>query len=165
MEPELSADDLAERWILDASNWELLANKSGATRLGFVALLKFFEAENRFPRSREELPPAAIRFLADQVRVPIEAWNEYRWTGRTIEYHRAQIRAHLGYRVSTVNDQEKLTAWLVVNVAHAERRPERVWEELLARFRRRVGRVRAALREEEGFAGHLRPRLRHALQP
>ncbi len=30
MEPELSADDLAERWTLDAGNWELLANKSGA---------------------------------------------------------------------------------------------------------------------------------------
>ncbi len=59
MEPELSADDLAERWTLDASNWELLANKSGATRLGFAALLKFFEAEGRFPRSREELPLAA----------------------------------------------------------------------------------------------------------
>lgn len=89
MESELSAEDLAERWTLDASNWELLANKSGATRLGFAALLKFFEFENRFPRNREELPPAANRFLADQVRVPAEAWEEYRWTGRTIEYHRA----------------------------------------------------------------------------
>ena len=31
MEPELSADDLAERWTLDAGNWELLANKTFAT--------------------------------------------------------------------------------------------------------------------------------------
>ncbi len=54
MEPELSADDLAERWTLDASNWELLANKSGATRLGFAALLKFFEAENRLPGTRKD---------------------------------------------------------------------------------------------------------------
>jgi hypothetical protein len=53
MELELSADDLAERWILDAGNWELLANKTGATRLGFAALLKFFEAEGRFsPQAR-----------------------------------------------------------------------------------------------------------------
>jgi Domain of unknown function (DUF4158) len=61
MELELSANDLAERWTLDAGNWDLLANKTGATRLGFAALLKFFEAEGRFPRKREELPTAAIR--------------------------------------------------------------------------------------------------------
>ena len=74
MEPELSAGDLAERWTLDTGNWELLANKSGATRLGFAALLNFFEAEGRFPRRRQELPLAAIRFLADQVHVPAESW-------------------------------------------------------------------------------------------
>jgi hypothetical protein len=89
-ELELSADVLAERWTLDAGNWDLLANKTGATRLGVAALLKFFEAEGRFPRTREELPMAALRFLAQQVRVPAEAWDQYRWTGRTLEYHRAR---------------------------------------------------------------------------
>jgi hypothetical protein len=39
---ELSADKLAERWTLETANWQWLANKSGATRLGFAALLKFF---------------------------------------------------------------------------------------------------------------------------
>lgn len=62
-------------------------------------------------------------------------FGSYEWSGSTIEYHRAQIRAHLGFRVATVADQEKMTAWLAVNVAHAERRPERVREELLAQFR------------------------------
>ena len=30
------------------------------------------------------------------------------WTGSTIEYHRAQIREHLGFRVCSVQDAEKL---------------------------------------------------------
>ena len=144
---------------------ELLVGKRGATGLGFALLLKHYSRHGRFPRGRSDLGDDVIEFVARQVGVDASGLGFYEWSGSTIEYHRAQIRAHLGYRVSTVNDQEKLTAWLVVNVAHAERRPERVREELLARFRRRVGRVRAALREEEGFAGHLRPRLRHALQP
>jgi hypothetical protein len=62
MERELSADQLAEHWTLEAANWQWLANKTGATRLGFAALLKFFESEGRFPRNREELPPSAIHF-------------------------------------------------------------------------------------------------------
>jgi hypothetical protein len=33
----------------------------------------------------------------------------YDWIGRTIEYHRAQIRDPLGFRVCGVADAEKLT--------------------------------------------------------
>src|SRR5664280_2153805 len=50
----------------------------------------------------------------------------YEWSGSTIEYHRAQVRDHLGYRVATVADRERLTVWLSEAVAHAERRPEGV---------------------------------------
>lgn len=44
--------------VLDAgrADQELVANKSGATRLGFALLLKFFELEARFPRDVSELP-------------------------------------------------------------------------------------------------------------
>jgi hypothetical protein len=40
----------------------------------------------------------------------------YEWSGRTIEYHRAQIRAHLGFRECTVADAEQLTQWLATAV-------------------------------------------------
>jgi hypothetical protein len=45
--------------VLDAlveADWELPANKTGATRLGFASLLKFFELEGRFPRHVGEIP-------------------------------------------------------------------------------------------------------------
>jgi len=135
MEPELSADDLAERWTLDAGNWELLANKSGATRLGFAALLKFFEAEGRFPRRRQELPLAAIRFLADQVHVPAEAWDQYRWEGRTLEYHRAQIRAAMGFREGGVEDTDAMRGWLLEHLLSHERNIEKLKEAVAARCR------------------------------
>lgn len=44
-------EDLLAAWTLVEADWELVANKSGATRLGFALLLKFFELEARFPRS------------------------------------------------------------------------------------------------------------------
>ncbi|MFB7178604.1 DUF4158 domain-containing protein [Streptomyces sp. NPDC056257] len=47
-----------------------MANKSGATRLGFSLLLKFFELEARFPDVLEEVPPAAVEYVADLVKVP-----------------------------------------------------------------------------------------------
>src|SRR5260370_18166715 len=47
---------------------DLLANKSGATRLGFAVLLKLFRCAARFPQSRQEVPLSVVAFLAKQVR-------------------------------------------------------------------------------------------------
>jgi TnpA family transposase len=135
MERELSADQLAEHWTLEAANWQWLANKTGATRLGFAALLKFFESEGRFPRNREELPPSAIHFLAQQVHVPADAWGEYRWEGRTFEYHRAQIRTALGFREGTAEDIEALRQWMLEHLLAHERNLDRLKNSLAARCR------------------------------
>ncbi|MGW2183668.1 hypothetical protein ACWCXX_37750 [Streptomyces sp. NPDC001732] len=46
---ERSPEELLSNWALVDGDWDLVANKSGATRLGFSLLLKFFELEGRFP--------------------------------------------------------------------------------------------------------------------
>jgi len=128
-------DELIEFWTLLDEDRELLVGKRGASALGFALLLKHYSHVGRFPRGRSDLSHAVIEFVARQVGVDASDVGFYEWSGRTIEYHRNQIRAHLEFRVATISDQEKLTAWLASNVAHAERRPERVRDELLAQFR------------------------------
>jgi hypothetical protein len=54
---------------------------------------------------------------------------------RTAEYHRAQVRRHLGFRECTAEDAGKLTVWLAAGACQAERQADRVREELLARCR------------------------------
>jgi len=54
---EWEPEELIACWTLVEADQELVANKSGATRLGFALLLKFFELEARFPRDVSELPP------------------------------------------------------------------------------------------------------------
>ncbi len=156
------ADDvgeLVEFWTLLDEDHTLLEGRRGATALGFTLLLKHYSRHNRFPRGAAEFSDAVVEFVARQVGVPAADLGSYEWSGSTIEYHRSQIRAHRGFRVATLNDQEKLTAWLAANVAHAERRRERVRAELLARFRaeqiepptpgRLLRMVRSALRAVE----------------
>ena len=136
----VDVDELVEFWSLLEIDREQLIGKRGATALGFALLLKHYSRHGRFPRGRSDLHDGVIDFVARQVGVGGSEVGSYEWSGRTIEYHRAQIRAHLGFRVATVADQEEMTAWLAVNVAHAERRPKRVREELLAHFRaQRIG--------------------------
>ncbi len=112
---------------------QLVAGKRGATRLGFALLLKFYTRAGRFPRGRSELPQEAVDFVARQMKVAAGDLGFYEWSGSTIEYHRAQIRQHLGYRECGVTDAERLTAWLVEHATQAERRLGWVREELLDR--------------------------------
>jgi len=56
MRREWSAEELIACWTLVDEDWGLLANKTGATRLGLGVLLKYFELEARFPRHAGEVP-------------------------------------------------------------------------------------------------------------
>jgi hypothetical protein len=94
--------------------------------LGFAVLLKFYTLCGRFPRGRGELADEAVEFVARQVGVPAAELGLYGWVGRSAEYHRAQIRRHLGFRECAVVDADKLTAWLAADVCQAERQPDRV---------------------------------------
>ena len=66
MRREWELEDLIECWTLDDDDFGLIANKSGAARLGFALAWKYFEQEARFPRHAGELPPAAMDFVAGQ---------------------------------------------------------------------------------------------------
>ncbi|MFF4579981.1 DUF4158 domain-containing protein [Streptomyces sp. NPDC001389] len=131
----LDLDELVAHWTLLRDEQGLVSGKRGATRLGFAVLLKFYTQHGRFPRGRFEWPGEAVEFVARQVQVPASELETYEWTGRTVEYHRAQIRSHLGFRECSVADADKPMAWLAEHVACKERRPEQVRVELLARCR------------------------------
>ncbi|HEY8676883.1 MAG TPA: hypothetical protein VIO13_13100 [Candidatus Dormibacteraeota bacterium] len=50
MRREWEPEDLIACWTLVDVDWKLVANKRGATRLGFALLLKCFELEARLPQ-------------------------------------------------------------------------------------------------------------------
>ncbi|GAA0699904.1 Tn3 family transposase [Kitasatospora atroaurantiaca] len=135
MRQDWEPEDLIEVWTLLEDDTKRLRNKSGANRLGFAMLLKFFEVEARFPESAEEVPDAAVAYLAQQVKVPAEEWAEYDWQGRAATRHRAEIRTAFGFRESTEDDQEKLAEWLTGELCPVELSRERLAEAVVARCR------------------------------
>ena len=135
MKRDWSADELAAQWTLLSNEQALLSNKSGATRLGFAVLLKFFQAEGCFPRHSQEISGAAIEYLARQIGVPAAEWIQHDWDSRAAKYHRTQIRDLLGFREATVEDGEALAAWLDKHVLQQDRQMERLRASLLDRCR------------------------------
>ena len=128
-------DELTAEWTLQPSDQPLLANKTGATRLGFAALLTYFRHAGRFPAGKHEVPAAVVTCLASQVGVPAEAYVAYDWRGRTIKYHRVQIRTALGFREPSVEDADRLVDWLTTEVVPHERALDRVPAAVYARCR------------------------------
>ncbi|MFJ3825551.1 DUF4158 domain-containing protein [Streptomyces nodosus] len=110
-------------------------NKSGTTRLGFALLLKFFEVEARFPESAKEVPAAAVEYVAQQVKVPAEAWADYGWQSKAIQRHRGEIRAAYGFRASTEEDQDRLAAWPATELCPVELSRDRLAAAVIARCR------------------------------
>jgi len=132
---EWQPEELIDCWTLVDRDWELVANKTGATRLGFALLMKFFELEGRFPAHAAELPQAAVRYVAGLVKVEASELAQYEWSGRTIKYHRAQIREATGFREPTRADEERLARWLADEVCPGELGEESQRTALLGRCR------------------------------
>ena len=128
-------DELIEQWTLLPADHALLTNKAGATRLGFAVLLLYFQHDGRFPQHRHEVPRPVVAHLAAQVGVPYEDYLQYDWSGRSIKYHRAQIREALGFREATVEDDHELAAWLREHVVASDQQVEAVTAAVYARLR------------------------------
>lgn len=136
MRQEWEPEDLIEVWTLLEEDQERLRNKSGANRLGFALLLKFFEVEARFPEDAGEIPVPAVSYVAQQVRVAAEEWAAYDWSGRAIKRHRMEIRGAFGFRECTEEDQAQLAEWLAVELCGVELNRDRLAEAVVARCRK-----------------------------
>jgi MFS family permease len=76
--------------------------------------------------------------LATQVGVDPTLFAQYVWEGRTIEAHRAQIRAIMKVCEVRRADEEALLTWLCTNILSHEHYPERLRELIRAECRTRA---------------------------
>lgn len=88
MKRNFDQSELIEYFTLTTEEQKLLKNKVGVTRIGFAILFKFFQNEYRFPNNRNEVPKSVIEFLAKQLELDPKDYDNYKWDGRTITYHR-----------------------------------------------------------------------------
>jgi DNA-binding cell septation regulator SpoVG len=98
-------------------------------------LLKFYEIEGRFPDYLEEVPAAAVEYVASLVNVAPDLFAKYSWSGRTIKEHRKQIREAFGTRPATKEDEDRWARWLADEMCPTETSRDRLAEALLRRCR------------------------------
>jgi hypothetical protein len=123
MKPYVAVDESIEHFTLLPPEINFLGRNDSHNHLGKALLLKFFQAEGRFPESEDEFTPAIIAYVAQQLRLPPAVIKEYNWAGRTSSDQRNQIRELLGFHSATIADQEALRSWLIEEVLPHEHRP------------------------------------------
>lgn len=94
MKKNWTEDELLENFILVDIERKLIGNKTGASRLGFTVLLKYFQYEARFPVEKNDIPKTVVEYIAKQLNLSSDLFDQYRWGSeeRNYTYHRKQIR-------------------------------------------------------------------------
>lgn len=128
-------DELIDHFTFLPNELVQLSNKTGATRLGFAALFKFFQHEAKFPTHKGEIPKEVLSYISKQLNLDTFLIDEYDWNGRTIKYHRAQIREFFGFREATTEDSQSVSDWLSKHVFYHEADIENLKEEAYKKFR------------------------------
>ena len=128
-------DELIEHFTFLPNELQQVGNKSGETRIGFAVLFKFFQYEARFPTYKYEIPKEILSYIAKQIDSSQELYAKYDWNGRTITYHRTQIREYFGFQEDTVQDAQDIAGWLCNNVLKNDHEFEHVKDIVYRRFR------------------------------
>ena len=107
-----SADELGECWTLGPEELKLVAELTGAGKLGLAAQLAYRRQHGRFPNEEAELAPAVVGHLAAQVGAEADALDGYDWTGRTGRRHRRLILDHLAVAAFDDTAEARFRRWL-----------------------------------------------------
>ncbi|MBN8190577.1 Tn3 family transposase [Bacillus sp. NTK074B] len=128
-------EELIEHFTIIPEESGLIGNKHGGTRLGFAVTLKFFQYKGRFPKGKQEISIDVVQYIAKQVGVSADSLKQYDWEGRTIKYHRAQIRDFMDFKEITSEDMERLKSWLQAKIIPNEMNIDRIRELALTHLR------------------------------
>jgi hypothetical protein len=131
-----SDDDLIEFFTLSKEEHQLLVNRSAPAKLGYAVLLKILQCEGRFPTAQNEVPKAVVQFIARQIDISSEELGSYKWKGRTIEYHRAQIRKLLGFKRWRADYTKRVVHWPQTSVVPNQNGYEQLKDALLKHLRK-----------------------------
>ncbi len=120
MKRNWSIPELERFWSVRDEERRIDEDKRSDRRLALAILTRFLEIEGRFPRYHREVPAQAIRHVAGQLGVGAQLFSKYQLDGRRAKADRQLIRARLGWREATIEDGERLRAWLRTEVLQDE---------------------------------------------
>jgi hypothetical protein len=105
--------EAARHYTLNEAELAAINRRRGArNRLGFALQLCAFRYPGRLLHPGEELPPAVVAFVAEQIGVAPDALSGYAFRPNTKYEHSAALQDILGWRPFEGHARRKVEAWL-----------------------------------------------------
>lgn len=130
-----AVEDLVEYFTIQSDEREFLGSNDPHNQLGKAVLLKYFQYEASFPTSASDIPRPIIEFLAQQLYLTPDDFDQYQWEGTRMREHRQAIRAWLGFRPTSIEDQQSIQEWLLDEMLPDEYRPKHLQQAVYRRLR------------------------------
>lgn len=106
-------------FTLDTEELELVqSNNKEKNRLAFAVMLKFFQANGRYPTKKDAIEPMILSSLATQLKVSPILFEPIYLGTRVSERFRRKIREFLGFKIAKLADAETLITWLMEQAKH-----------------------------------------------
>lgn len=111
-----------------------IKDKRNETKLGFTILFKFFQINKHFPDTKDDIPQNIVDYIGKQLNIDSIIFDKYDWNGRTITYHRKQIREFFGFKEFSIKNVSELKNWLINNIIPIHYEIEYIKKKLFDRF-------------------------------
>lgn len=69
-------------WMLDFEELILVRGKKQTSQLAFAVMLKFFQTENKFPSSIQDMSEKLIEVVSNQLNISRQSVEKFDWDGR-----------------------------------------------------------------------------------
>jgi len=88
--------ELADSWSLSRGEIGCLKNKDN--KLVYALKMRYFDLQGYLPNKIEDIPLAAIDYVASQLSIKPNKAKDYAWQSRIAQIHNAKIREYYGFK-------------------------------------------------------------------
>lgn len=111
-DPPTDEREIARHFTLSREDLDLVSERRGASsRLGFAMLLLYMRWPGRVLEAGENPPGAILAFVADQIDVPVTAFNDYARRDETRRAHLADLMQRFSHAAFDRNHFRAIVAF------------------------------------------------------
>ena len=127
---------IAQQYTFDDRDLAIIRQRRGDhNRLGFAVQLCYLRYPGQAMAPDTQPSPGLLAYVARQLRVPPEAWDDYAQRDETRREHALELQAVFGYRPFTVKEYRQRRALLIVPALQTNKALA-IAHQLLEAFRR-----------------------------
>ncbi len=93
-------------FILSSEELKLVNARYKLTRIGFAALLKYFQLFHQFPTKKSQIPSDMLHFLSKQLNLSLNSYHTYILDSKTARKHKQEILDFFCFKEEQDKDRE-----------------------------------------------------------